>query len=271
MSKLVKFGALLAVVSLTVTLVGQTLSQPTPTGRKFEGRAVIADDEGEGRRLMQTLIGAPPQSDSMLYGTLVVRDANDKRIETPIRWLTKVEDTNTWHDVFETQAVVGQPAQRLIITHVAGGTNRYALATATAQTNAFPPPKALTREQIFKPFVGSDYWIADLGLDFYHWPTARIVKTEMRQGRSCRVVECINPSPAPGAYNRVLCWIDFQSGGLVRAEAFDEANKRLKVFSVRKIKRIEGRVQLREIEMRNDQTDSSTVLEFELEVDDPAK
>jgi hypothetical protein len=40
----------------------------------------------------------------------------------------------------------------------------------------------------------------------------------------------------------------------------------LKEFSIKKISRNEGKAQLKEIEMRNDQTDSRTRLEFNLDL-----
>ncbi|HYE32300.1 MAG TPA: outer membrane lipoprotein-sorting protein [Methylomirabilota bacterium] len=259
------------ILAAGISLVAAQQSKAPAAPRVFEGRTTIQDDAGEGQRLMESLIGAPPSANSSLYGTFVIRDADDKRTEIPVRWLTQRETDTLWHDVFETKQVVGHPAQRFIVTHEAGKTNRYALAVANLQTGEFPKPSPLAREKLFSPFAGTDYWLADLGLDFYHWPAVRIVKTEMRKGRSCRVVECLNPKPTPGAYSRVLCWIDYESGGLVRAEAFDSNNQRLKEFSVRKVKRVDGRVQLREIEMRNVKTDSSSVLQFEVEFDDPQK
>jgi hypothetical protein len=89
----------------------------------------------------------------------------------------------------------------------------------------------------------------------------------MRKGRSCRVVQSTNPNPSLGAYARVLAWIDFETGGIIRAEGYDQKNKLLKEFSIRKVDRDEGR--LKEIEIRNDQTDSRTRLEFNLKVKDP--
>jgi hypothetical protein len=57
------------------------------------------------------------------------------------------------------------------------------------------------------PFTGSDFWIADLGLDFLHWPKQRLLRKEMRHSKSCEVLESVNPQSVPGGYARVVSWI----------------------------------------------------------------
>ena len=86
----------------------------------------------------------------------------------------------------------------------------------------------------------------------------------MRKGRSCRVVESQNPAPSTASYSRVLSWIDYETGGIIRAEGYDQNNILLKEFSIIAVYRKEHR--LKEIEIRNDQTDSRTRLEFNLEI-----
>ena len=46
------------------------------------------------------------------------------------------------------------------------------------------------------PFAGSDFWIADLGLEFFHWPEQKVLKKEFRRNCSCVVLESTNPNPA---------------------------------------------------------------------------
>jgi hypothetical protein len=123
---------------------------------------------------------------------------------------------------------------------------------------------------LFQPLAGSDFYLADLGLEFLHWPEQKIVKKEMRKSRSCRVVESKAPNASDSVYSRVLSWIDFETGNLIMAEAYDSKDRLLKEFSIRKISRAEGKAQLKEIEMRNDQTESRTRLEFNLEIPEEA-
>jgi len=112
------------------------------------------------------------------------------------------------------------------------------------------------------PFAGSDFWLADLGLEFFHWPEQRILKSELRKSRLCRVLESINPRPAPGAYSRVVSWIDDESRGILHADAYDFQNKLLKEFDTKKFKKVEGQWQLEEMEINNVQTGSRTQIEF---------
>jgi YD repeat-containing protein len=86
----------------------------------------------------------------------------------------------------------------------------------------------------------------------------------MKRSRSCKVLESINPHPASGAYSRVVSWIDNESDGIVMAQAYDSEGKLLKEFIPKKVKKIEGQWQLEEMEIDNDQTGSSTRVDFDL-------
>ena len=116
-------------------------------------------------------------------------------------------------------------------------------------------------------FGGSDFWLADLGLHFFTWPNQALVKKEMRKGRPCKVLESRSPMPPAGAYTRVLSWIDSETGGLLLAEAYDSSQKLLKEFNLRSFKKINGRWELKEMEIRNARTGSRTRLEFDLQVE----
>ena len=124
-----------------------------------------------------------------------------------------------------------------------------------AESVPVPPEKVLTT-----PFAGSDFLLGDLGLEFFHWPEQRLVKRQMRMGRSCRVLESQNPRPAPTTYLRVLSWIDLESGGLIRAEAYDLENKLAKEFTVQSFSKVNEQWQVKKMEIRNLQSDSRTLL-----------
>jgi len=57
------------------------------------------------------------------------------------------------------------------------------------------------------PFADSEFWVADLGLEFLHWPRQRLLKKEMRHSKSCEVLESVNPQPVPGGYRARVSWI----------------------------------------------------------------
>ncbi|HSY10064.1 MAG TPA: outer membrane lipoprotein-sorting protein [Candidatus Dormibacteraeota bacterium] len=154
----------------------------------------------------------------------------------------------------------------LIVIHEAEKPNHYALFEG--------PPKLgeavdrigtdLPNSKIMTPFANSDFWIADLGLEFFHWPEQKILKHDMKRGRSCQVLESANPNPSTNGYSRVVSWIDNETLGIVHAEAYDLKNKLLKEFDPKSFKKVNGQWELQEMEIRNDQTGSRTRLEFDV-------
>jgi hypothetical protein len=246
---------ILATVLLSATVA---LGQSAP-GIPFN------DSAGEGKAMVEDLLTRMPVEQSEILGLLKIRPPRGRTVEVPIRMNTRL-GTNSWRDIYETQPVQGRPGEVLVVQHRGLQPNEYFYGQFKERP-AEAELKKLAREALFQPFGGSDFFIADLGLEFLHWPVQRIIrKNEMRKGRSCRVVESINPNPRPGAYSRVLSWLDFETGNIILAEGYDANNQKLKEFSVRKISRSEGKAQLKEIEIRNDQTDSRTRLEFNLEI-----
>lgn len=228
--------------------------------------ANYSDTTGEGLALVKDVLSRRPAEDSQILGLLKILPPEGRTLEVPIKMTIRI-GTNLWHDMYQAQPAGGKLGEVLVIEHRAGQTNRYLHATFEDPAKE-PVLKPLAATDLFKPFANSDFFPADLGLEFLHWPSQKIVKKEMRKGRSCRVVESTHPNRPPGAYSRVLSWLDFETGNIIRAEGFDEQDRKLKEFSVRKISRSEGKAQLKEIEIRNDQTDARTRLEFNLEIEE---
>ena len=154
---------------------------------------------------------------------------------------------------------------KLTVIHSGEQPNRYELIdpAATGATNGIA--RELNREQIMAPFAGSDFWIADLGLEFLHWPRQRVLLiNDMKHGKACKVLESTNPSPVPSGYARVKSWITIESPhGIAHADAFDTQGKVFKRFDPKKLEKVQGAYELEEMEMRNLKTDSQTVIEFD--------
>ncbi|MBI4327686.1 MAG: outer membrane lipoprotein-sorting protein, partial [Chloroflexi bacterium] len=220
---------------------------------------------GEGLALARELISQRPAENLELYGVLKMRDGAGKRREVPVRYSIKAGEPN-WQGIYETVGTPQLPAEKLVVSHTPGQPNLYLLARANRPGGTLPEPAAVTAANAATAFAGSDFWLTDLGLEFLHWPEQRVVKKQMRKGRQCQVVESVNPLTAAGDYRRVLSWIDNETGGLVRAEAYGHDDQLLKEFSLRHFTRVEGRWQLKEMEIRNEKTDSRTRLEFDLEL-----
>jgi hypothetical protein len=224
--------------------------------------APVEPNRSAGEALAADLRNQKPSENTEVTGILKMRDAQGKRTESVLRFRT-VLGGKSWDAIYEVQPTSERVAEKLIVVHEETGPNRYSLAQAKSKDAALPDPAVCV--QLMAPFARSDLWIADLGLEFFHWPAQRLTTNEMRRGRACKVLESLNPQPAPGAYARVLSWVDAETDGLLRAEAYDSSNKLWKEFSVGSFKKIKGRWELQDIEIRNLRTDSRTRLEFDLD------
>lgn len=242
--------ALLSVLTLAVAASAQKGQlRPPPeldaTAAAAQGRALVAD-----------LLSRPPAENYSSRGTLKIRGADGFERATPIRFFTRL-DEDAWTNTYEAGAG-GDESARLVVAHRLDQDNAYTLQRGAGA--AVP----LRGHQTMTPFAGSDFWAADLGLEFLHWPDQRLLRQQMRRGRSCNVLESRNPEPVPGAYRRVVAWIDIESGGIVHADAYDFKDELLKQFDPKEFKKVRGQWQLEEMEIRNRQTGGRSRIEFNL-------
>ncbi len=209
----------------------------------------------QGRELVAEILAQKPAQNFTSTGVLKIRDAKNRRIETPVKFEVIVLETNvaSWSSVYETTAASN--LARLTILHSTHQAGVYSLSADIAS-------KCLTNNQSMIPFAASDFWLADLGLEFFHWPDQKILKSELRKTRLCRVLESINPHPNSNAYSRVVSWIDDESRGILHAEAYDAQNKLLKEFDTKKFKKVNGEWQLEQMEISNVQTRSRSQIAF---------
>ncbi len=223
----------------------------------------LSDAEIQGRQLAQQLLEQQPTENSTNTGVLSIRGGKGRRSEIPLRFQTIVNATD-WRTVYETTSQSNQV--RLIIIHKAGWPNDYYFWEGLGRPGQEEGHKstALVDSKIMTPFAGSDFWVADLGLEFFHWPQQKVLKKEIKRGRGCTVLESTNPSPSTNGYSRVVSWIDNESGGIVHAEAYDEKDELLKEFDPESFKKVNGQWELQDMEIRNVQTGSRTRLEFDL-------
>lgn len=221
--------------------------------------------EQEGQALAAELLAQRPALKTT--GFLRRRDSDGKWLPAvPIRFEV-IDSGRDWQSIYQVASSPEGPAETLVISQSPTRPNRYEFSRAGTPGGA-AATRELNGDEDAIPFADSDFWLCDLGLDFLHWPQQRIAKTEMRKGRSCRVLESVNPHPAPGAYTKVLSWIDIEKRGLLRAEAYGADGKMIKEFSIGSFKKVNGRWQLKSMEIRNERTDTRTRLEFDLEVAD---
>jgi hypothetical protein len=222
----------------------------------------LSDTEIQGRQLARQIcerLEQQPAENLTNTVVLTIRDGRGRHSEVSVLVQTTADATR-WSTTYETTAGSNQAV--LVVIHEANRQNQYQLY------NSLPPalhsPELLIGNETMIPFAGSDFWVADLGLEFFHWPAQKILKHEMRRGRACQVLESTNPNPSPNGYARVVSWIDNETLGIVQAEAYDAKGNLLKEFYPKSFKKVNGQWELQEMEIRNDQTGSRTRLEFNL-------
>ena len=222
-----------------------------------------ASEQGEaGKELAERWRDAVPEENASYKGALKIRNGEGEIETIPITFRIATGQP-AWETVYEAEATSKTPAQKLIIRHTPGQPNEYLFAAGTKPGQPVAEPVRLTVEQTAVPFVGSDFWLVDLGLEFFHWPTQRLVRTEMRKTQVTKVLESINPHT--NGYGRVVTWLEKESGAPILAEAYDRNNKLLKQFSIKSVKKVKGQYQLQEMQIRNLRTHTSTRIEYDLE------
>lgn len=219
-----------------------------------------AEQAQAGQALAAKWRDAVPEGNAEYRGALKIRN-NEGRTETvPLTFKIIVSEPG-WQTIYEAGPAAKTPAQKLVIVHTAGKPNEYLFSAETKPRDPLGPPIRLANEQASMPFAGSDFSLADLGLEFFHWPTQRLIKTEMRAGQVTKVLESVNPHT--NGYARVVTWLEKDSGAPILAEAYDRQDKLLKQFSIKHIKKVKGQYQLQEMQIRDLKADSRTRIEYE--------
>jgi len=230
----------------------------------------LSDAEMQGRALTQKILAQlaqVPTENYTNFGVLTIRGKNG-RVHVPVEF--EVVAGQPWKSVYSTRitngSAIGQDYfANFTVIHSPDQPNIYEAVNVNApagDTNAVLP---LTNIQLMTPFARSDFWLVDLGLEFVHWPQQRVIKKEFYNNCACTVLECTNPNPSANNYSRVVCWIDNDSLGIVKAYAYDASGKELKKFSPKTLEKVNGQYQLKSMVMVNRQTDSTSVLEFDLD------
>jgi hypothetical protein len=219
----------------------------------------------EARTLVSDMLAQKPDQNVTNTGWVTISDAAGKERAIPVRFEVTCAPTG-WASVYETLSSAGAPGgMKLTVIHSGEQPNRYELFNPAAAGATDAVAKELAQDQIMAPFAGSDFWIADLGLEFLHWPKQRLLRKEMRHSKSCSVLESINPAPVPGGYTRVVSWLMIERPhGIIHADAYDARGERFKQFDPKSLEKIQGEYQLEEMEIRNRKTGSQTVIKFDL-------
>jgi hypothetical protein len=221
--------------------------------------SVIPDPVKSGQELAARLRASAPMQEAEFTGRFVITTEGGRVTEVPLASVIQAGQSN-WQVVYQTYDNAGAVVESLRIVHTPQETNAY-FFTANAASH---PPVPAGPSDLIRPFGGSDFWLMDLGLEFFHWPRQKLLRHEMRRTRPCYVLESTLPNPLPGQYGRVLSWIDTETSGLIRAEAFASTNSLVKEFNVGKFRKIDGQWQLQDMKITSEKTGQETELKFDL-------
>lgn len=219
--------------------------------------APLLNDPVAGEALASDLRDARPATNAEIAGLLKIRRRSSPAQSLPVISKMLLGD-HAWRAIY--QATISNRTETLEVVHCAGKPNAYFLTQHAGTDGAAPHPIPLPRDQIWQSFAGSDFSLADLGQEFFHWPKQLLVQNEMRKNRACHVLES-RPAET-NDYARVLVWVDVESNGLLMAEAYDAKNQRVKEFEVKSINKVGDQYQVGALEIRDLKNHSRTVMEF---------
>jgi hypothetical protein len=220
----------------------------------------------EGRALVNEMLSQSPDANTVT-GVLAIR-RDKKYTEIPIKFETSVTATNWTSDY---QVTYNDHKEHILVFHTPNQTNtysRYAITWHVGSDHKVDTLDTKPVKDIWAPFANSDFSIADLGLEFLHWPDQKLLQKEMKRSRSCRVLESTNPHPEQGGYSKVKLWIvDDESHGILLAQAFDATGNKIKEFIPGDFSKSKatGQWQLGKMEITNFLTDSSTTVRFDVD------
>jgi hypothetical protein len=217
----------------------------------------LSDAELQGQALAQKILAQQPANGYTNSGTLEVSGPH----ATPehIRITVTVEVTTTnWSNRYAASSGTNG-TEVLLVTHAGAEPSQYRLTVNGAH------PVAVDAHQTARPFAGSDFWLCDLGLEFFHWPGQKVLQRHVHRSCACTLLESTNPHPELGGYARVTCWIDNDSLGIVEAYAYDASGHELKNFYPKNLEKVNGQYQVQSMIIKNSQTGSTSHLEFDLD------
>ena len=126
-------------------------------------------------------------------------------------------------------------------------------------------------DRLGEKFRGSDLNYEDLSMRFLYWPKPRkeAVRTVKRQ--DCWVILLLNPDKS-GPYQWVRVWVEQKGGGIMKMEAFDGRNNKLREYEVTKAQKVDDNWFLERMQVNSFQPGSTkpTGLSF-LDLDKPLR
>ena len=207
----------------------------------------------DGNQLAKTIRNLIPEENVEIRATMEVIERENKRLETEVVIQVEKLGLAQWQTTYKAKRDE-DVSEHWRIRREIGQPNRYEHKGHLAK-----------RTEILSSMAGSSFYIADFGMEFLHWPSQTVLKTQRRKSRLCHVLESRNPKPAKGEYHRVVSWLDKETGGILLADIYTAEAKPIKRFAVKGLTKKDGRWQVDEMEMRDTKTRARSRLYFHLE------
>lgn len=227
----------------------------------------LSGAEIQGRQLVQQLLVQRPVESFTNSGTLKILQ-NGKRTSLFLTVTTTARPDN-YQVNYEVRTNSGGAAlEWLKIIHAPEHGNVYYTSQhlpGGVESGVYDARLLRGGNEVMIPFAGSDFWLGDLGLEFFNWPQQKLLKKEVKRSRGCSVLESTNPDPGANGYSRVVSWIDSETLGIVQAQAYDAQGKPLKEFYPKDFKKVDGQWRVQMMQIENVQTGSRTRLEFDVD------
>ena len=206
----------------------------------------------DGNQLAKTIRNLIPEENVEIRATMEVIERENKRFETEVVIQVEKLGLAQWQTTYKAKRDE-DVSEHWRVRREIGQLNRYEHKGRLAK-----------RTEILSSMAGSSFYIADFGMEFLHWPSQTVLKTQRRKSRLCHVLESRNPKPAKGEYHRVVSWVDKETGGILLADIYTAEAKPIKRFAVKGLTKKNGRWQVDEMEMRDTKTRARSRLYFHL-------
>jgi hypothetical protein len=228
----------------------------------LHAQQVPATGPEAGRALVAGLLSARPIENVRWSGALQIFHRENPVPQVPVQCQTALGETN-WTVTYLAGATASNGAEKLTIVFSTNAPPQYFYARASGPDAPLGETKTLSAAEADVPFANSDFWLSDLGFQFYHWPAQNELKGQTRRSRGCHVLESKNPNPTPGGYARVLTWIDSESNQPLQAEAYGADGNMIKFFELGSVQKVNGHYEVKNLKMTNRRTGSETSLNFD--------
>ena len=234
---------------------------------KSMARAADPSEQVDPHALVAEMREQRPASSSEMLAVLTVRAKGADKRQVSVRITTQLQ-TEFWKTRYEILGALNKgkpPAKEIMeVTFFGSKPPQYEwrpgeFEAGIAQSNT--SFGSGSRDSL-RPFGGSDFQLADLGLEFLYWPGQKIVGRQVRRTRDCVMLESVPENVVDGGYARVLSWVDIKTHQLVRAEGFDGSGRRVKMFKPDEFVYYKGQWRVKQLAIESSVTGSESYLIF---------